>query len=75
MAGRVDSPLFKILRAKEVVIFGVTHGTVRSEIGDPHNLLIFDDNKVWPGLTGPLAISGLREVLKERLDKNVPGYS
>jgi len=28
-AGRVYYPLFKILRAKEVVIFGVTHGTVR----------------------------------------------
>src|SRR4030042_2351827 len=34
-AGRIYYPLFKILRAKEVVILGVTHGTVRQEIGDP----------------------------------------
>lgn len=71
LAGRVDYPLFKILRAKEVVVFGVTHGTVRSEIGDPHGILILDAFKTWPGLTGPMAISGLREVLKERLDKTV----
>jgi MEMO1 family protein len=71
LAGRVDYPLFEILRAKEVVVFGVTHGTVRKEIGDPHNILILDEFKTWPGLTGPLAISGLREVLKERLDKSV----
>jgi AmmeMemoRadiSam system protein B len=71
LAGRVDYPLFEILRAKEVVIFGVTHGTVRNEIGDPHNILILDDFKVWPGLTGPMAVSGLREVLKARLDKSV----
>jgi AmmeMemoRadiSam system protein B len=71
LAGRVDYPLFKVLRAKEVVVFGVTHGTVRTEIGDPHNILIFDAFKLWPGLTGPMAISGLREVLKERLDKSL----
>jgi AmmeMemoRadiSam system protein B len=71
LAGRVDYPLFKILRAKEVVIFGVTHGTVRKEIGDPHNILIFDEFKVWPGLSEPMSISGLREVLKGRLEKSV----
>ena len=68
-AGRVDYPLFKILRAKEVVIFGVTHGTVRTEIGDPHEILILDEFKSWPGLGESLAVSGLREYLKERLDK------
>jgi AmmeMemoRadiSam system protein B len=71
LAGRVDYPLFEILRAKEVVIFGVTHGTVRQEIGDPHNVLILDEFETWPGLTGPIAVSGLREVLKKRLDKDV----
>ncbi len=71
LAGRIDYPLFKVLRAKEVVIFGVTHGTVRNEIGDPHNILILDEFKTWPGLTGPVAVSGLREVLKKRLDKSV----
>jgi len=70
-AGRVDYPLFKILRAKEVVIFGVTHGTVRKEIGDPHEILILDDFKQWPGLGEPMTISGLREYIKERLDQSV----
>ncbi|MEN6559442.1 MAG: AmmeMemoRadiSam system protein B [Acidobacteriota bacterium] len=70
LAGRVDFPLFKILRAREVVVFGVTHGTVRKEIGDPHNVIILDEFKAWPGLTGPVAVSGLREALKERLAKS-----
>lgn len=70
LAGRVDYPLFKILRAREVVVFGVTHGTVRKEIGDPHNVVILDEFKSWPGLTGPVAVSGLREALKERLAKS-----
>jgi len=70
-AGRVDYPLFKILRAKEVVIFGVTHGVVRQEIGDPHGIVILDDFPSWPGLGRPMAVSGLREFLKGRLDKKL----
>jgi AmmeMemoRadiSam system protein B len=70
-AGRVDYPLFKILRAKEVVIFGVTHGTVRKEIGDPHEILILDEFKAWPGLAEPTAISGLRGYLKKGLDRTL----
>jgi MEMO1 family protein len=70
-AGRVYYPLFKILRAKEVVIFGVTHGTVRKEINDPQSILILDEFKFWPGLKQPMAVSGLREFIKERLDKSV----
>jgi len=70
-AGRVYYPLFRMLRAKEVVIFGVTHGVVRQEIGDPHNILILDGFKLWPGLGEPVAVSGLREFLKERLEKEV----
>jgi hypothetical protein len=62
-AGRVYYPLYKILRAKEVVVFGVTHSTVRKEIGDPHNILILDEFKLWPGLGEPMTISGLREYL------------
>lgn len=70
-AGRVYYPLFKVLRAKEVVVFGVTHGTVRKEIGDPHGILILDDFKQWPGLGEPLALSPLREVIKAKLDKSL----
>jgi MEMO1 family protein len=70
-AGRVYYPLFRILRAKEVVIFGVTHGTVRKEISGLENELILDEYKAWPGLTKPIPISGLREYLKARLDRSV----
>jgi len=70
-AGRVYYPLFKILKAKEVVIFGVTHGAVRNEIGDLQNILILDGFKYWPGLKESIVVSGLRKYLKERLDKTV----
>ena len=48
-AGKVYFPLYKILRTKEVVIFGVTHGTVRKAMNDLQNVLIFDDYKYWHG--------------------------
>jgi hypothetical protein len=60
-----------MLRAKEVVIFGVTHGTVRSAIPNLDGVLIFDEFKIWPGLNKPIEPSGLREFLKGRLDKSV----
>jgi AmmeMemoRadiSam system protein B len=70
-AGRVYYPLFRILRTKEVVIFGVTHGTVRKEISGLDSELILDDFDSWPGLAKPVTVSGLREYLKQRLDKNL----
>jgi len=70
-AGRLYYPLFKILRAKEVVIFGVTHGAVRKEIKDPQSVLILDEYKLWPGVLKPIAVSPLREYIKARLDRNV----
>ena len=70
-AGRLYYPLFKMLRAKEVVIFGVTHGTVRSVLPNLDSLLIFDEFKLWPGLIKPIEPSGLREYLKGRLDKSL----
>jgi AmmeMemoRadiSam system protein B len=66
-AGPVYYPLFRNLRTKEAVIFGVTHGTVRKEIGDPKGILILDDFQCWKGLSGPAAISPLREWLKKKL--------
>ncbi len=68
-AGRIYYPLFNILKTKEVVIFGVTHGTVRSEISGLQNILILDDFEYWPGLKEPISVSGLREYIKERLDQ------
>lgn len=70
-AGRVYYPLFKVLKAKEVVIFGVTHGAVRKELNDPQNMLVLDEFKYWPGLKKPIAVSELREYLKARLNKTV----
>ena len=67
-AGNVYYPLFKNIKTKEVVIFGVTHSTVRKKIGDPQNVLIFDEYKYWKGPYRNVEISGLREYLKENLD-------
>jgi len=67
-AGRVYFPLFKSLKIKEAVIFGVTHGTVRKEIGDPQNILLFDSFKEWIGPRKNIAISPLREFIKSKLD-------
>jgi AmmeMemoRadiSam system protein B len=67
-AGTVYYPLFKNFHAKEVVIFGVTHGTVRRKIGDPQGKLIFDEYKSWRALHGKVDVSPLRDYLKEKLD-------
>ena len=67
-AAKVYYPLLRAMRAKEVVVFGVTHGTVRKEIGNPQNVLILDSYKTWHGLTGNVPISPLREFIKSRLD-------
>jgi AmmeMemoRadiSam system protein B len=69
-AGRIYYPLFKILRTREVVVFGVTHGTVRNEIKGLDSLLILDEHNLWPGVFHPVQISGLREYLKSNLNKN-----
>jgi len=63
-------PLYKILRAKEVVVFGVTHGTVRKALNDPKNVLIFDDFKLWRGPYKNVQVSGLREIIENKLSKN-----
>ena len=66
-AGRIYYPLFKQLRTREVVIFGVTHGAVRKEIGDPKGVLILEEYASWAGLSGMVAISPLRERIKKEL--------
>ena len=67
-AARVYYPLFRAIRAKEVVVFGVTHGTVRKEIGNLQNVLILDEYPAWHGINGNVPISPLREFIKSRLD-------
>jgi len=68
-AGRVYYPLYKRVRTREAVIFGVTHGTVRKEIGDPQNILLLDDYPFWHGLGREVAISPLRAWLVKHLRK------
>jgi MEMO1 family protein len=60
-------PLFRRIRAKEVVIFGVTHGSVRQAIGDPTGVLILDSFPAWEGPRGRCLPSPLRGRLAERL--------
>lgn len=69
-AGRIYYPLYKILRTKEVVIFGVTHSTVRNEIKNLDSILILDDFDLWKGILKPVEISGLREYIKNNLRKD-----
>lgn len=69
-AGRVYYPLYHLIEAKEVVIFGVTHGTVRKAMNNPQNVLILDDYKFWKGPYKNVEISPLREIIKSKLDKN-----
>lgn len=67
-AGGLYYPLFKAVRAKEVIIIGVTHKTVRDSIGDPQNILILDDFSAWKGVKGDIPVSGLREFIRDKLD-------
>jgi len=70
-AGRVYYSLFKRINAKDVVIFGVTHSSVRKALGDPQDKLIFDAHTNWNGPYKKINISKLREYLKEKLDKKL----
>ena len=67
-AGKVYFPLLKLIKAKEVVILGVTHGTVKREMNDPANLLILDEFVRWKGPYSDVEISPLREKIKLEID-------
>ncbi len=69
-AGKIYFPLFSQIKAKEVVIFGVTHGTVRKEMNDPKNVLILDEHEQWIGPYGNVEISPLRELIKNKLNED-----
>lgn len=68
-AGKVYYPLFKMIRAKEVVIFDVTHGSVRKEMGNLKDVLILDEFEEWRGPYSNVKISPLREIIKSKLSK------
>lgn len=69
-AGRIYYPLFSRVKTREVVIFGVTHGTVRKRIGDPREKLILDRYPYWTGPFRKVGVSGLREFLTEKPDRD-----
>ena len=69
-AGKVYYPLYKQIRTKEVVIFGVTHGTVRHAMGSMKDILILDEFDKWKGPYGEVGISPLREIIKSNLPKD-----
>ena len=68
-AAQIYYPLYKLIKAKEVVIFGVTHGTVRKALKDPRNILFLDDYDYWRGPYGNVSISPLREYIKDNLNE------
>lgn len=67
-AGKIYYPLYKLIHTKEVVVFGVTHGTVRKAINEPKNALILDEFDKWQGPYNDIKISPLREIIKIQLD-------
>lgn len=67
-AGRVYFPLFRAIRCREVVVFGVTHATVRQAINDPQGVLLLDDFSHWRGLNGDIPVSPLRDYIVSRSD-------
>ncbi len=69
-AGRIYYQLFSRVKTREVVIFGVTHSTVRKRIGDPQKKVIFEEYRYWTGPFKKVGISKLREFLKENLAKD-----
>lgn len=69
-AGKIYYPLYKNIRTKEVVIFGVTHGSVRKAMGSLSNILILDEFDQWRGPFKNVGISPLREIIKSKLPKD-----
>ncbi len=66
-AGPVYFPLFRSLRVREAIVFGVTHAAVRREIGDPEGVLLLDAYTAWTGPYGPVPVSPLRERIRAGL--------
>lgn len=67
-AGKVYYPLLKRIRAREFVIIGLTHGTVRKAINDPQDVIILDNFDIWTGPYKSIKTSPLREEIKKKLN-------
>ncbi len=70
-AGKVYYPLYKNIRAREFVIIGLTHGTVRKVIKDPADILILDNFQLWKGPYAGVKVSPLRDEIQKNLN---PSY-
>ncbi len=70
-AARVYFPLFRMIRTKEAVIFGVTHRSVRQEIGEIRDVIVLDTHPLWRNAGPPVEPSPLREYLRRNLDVGV----
>jgi len=66
-AGRIYYPLFRSIRTRQALIFGVTHSAVRREINDPQNVIILDDYVSWRGLEADVPVSLLRQYITSHL--------
>jgi AmmeMemoRadiSam system protein B len=63
-AGRVYIHLFRNLKAKRIVLFGVAH---KARQWKAENTLIFDDHAYWRGPYGPVQVSSIREEIMDSL--------
>lgn len=67
-AGKFYYDLFTRFKAKEVVIFGVTHNAIRKKLNQPQDKLIFEFYGSWFGPYRPVKISPLRDLIKNNLE-------
>lgn len=67
-AGDVYFQLFNKIKAKEVVIFGVTHSSVKKEVGLFQNVIVLDEFNEWRGVYSNVGVSPLREEIKKGLN-------
>jgi len=68
-AGRVYYPLFRMLKANEVVIFGVTHAAPRQEVAGLDKAIVMDEFRYWPGVKQPVEVSPMRGYIKANINK------
>lgn len=67
-AGKVYYPLYRNIQAREFVIIGVTHGTVRKALNDQQDIIVLDNFDLWTGPYKTIKTSPLREEIKKNLD-------
>jgi AmmeMemoRadiSam system protein B len=59
-----------VASAKTVVVFGVTHRAARKLMGDPKDVLVFEEFDAWEGPYGPVEVdAGLRSHIVSKLNK------